>query len=67
MPKYYGINIFDYKGPQSLTHTVEDVVFPAKKILIFTADKIWCTFDWNFLVKSIQILKVTCWKIMYLI
>ncbi len=22
MPKNYGINIFDYKGPQSLTHTV---------------------------------------------
>ena len=22
MPKNYGINIFDYEGPQSLTHTV---------------------------------------------
>jgi len=23
MPKNYGINIFDYEGPQSLTHMVE--------------------------------------------
>jgi hypothetical protein len=22
MPKNYGINIFDYEGPRSLTHTV---------------------------------------------
>jgi hypothetical protein len=34
MPKNYGINIFDYEGPRSLTHTVEVESDNAKKILI---------------------------------
>jgi len=36
MHKNYGINIFDYESPQSLTHTVEYLLFSSFFLEKFT-------------------------------